>query len=365
VAASYPAAYWIPAFRIGFISSAFHGSLMLDKADASGQLYRRNRYYDPATGRFTQEDPIGLAGGMNAYGFANGVPVNFSDPFGLCPPKDKNTGDCAWMHEEGLQSAGLLDPIAWLSGGISVGIERGLASAASEATEKVLFEGGKDALKKALSEGVEGINAQQARTLLKNLGEGSVDKIRIATGENGLVSYSTRAGRNGYQTLARVLDESGNLRRMAQGAWDSVGNFVHGEIWKVTKTKVVSCLERFVSGGISRSELEDCIAPRARMRFWDTNERSIEHAETLPVVRFGRADVDAHLHRFLSHGISARDLSDWAATLRLLGCFEVDEPDPGSSHVWDILDELMSPDAWGEITVDSIIDLRRRLSVPK
>lgn len=68
------------------------------------------------------------------------------------------------------------------------------------------------------------------------------------------------------------------------------------------------------------------------------------------------------LRRFLSHKISATDLSDWAATLPLLGCFEVDEPDPGSSHVWDMLDELVSPDAWGEITVDSIIDLRRRLS---
>jgi len=48
-------------------------------------LYRRARYYDPQTGRFTQEDPIGLAGGMNLYGFAGGDPVNFSDPFGLCP----------------------------------------------------------------------------------------------------------------------------------------------------------------------------------------------------------------------------------------------------------------------------------------
>ena len=35
----------------------------------------------------TQEDPIGLAGGLNLYGFAAGDPVNFSDPFGLCPPK--------------------------------------------------------------------------------------------------------------------------------------------------------------------------------------------------------------------------------------------------------------------------------------
>jgi hypothetical protein len=37
------------------------------------------------TSRFTQPDPIGLAGGLNLYGFAGGDPVNFSDPFGLCP----------------------------------------------------------------------------------------------------------------------------------------------------------------------------------------------------------------------------------------------------------------------------------------
>jgi RHS repeat-associated protein len=61
------------------------GSLISEHTDASGLLYRRNRYYDPQTGRFTQPDPIGLAGGLNLYGFAHGDPVNFSDPFGLCP----------------------------------------------------------------------------------------------------------------------------------------------------------------------------------------------------------------------------------------------------------------------------------------
>jgi RHS repeat-associated protein len=50
----------------------WHGTLLNEKRDASGLLYRRNRYYDPATGRFTQEDPIGLAGGVNLYGFAEG-----------------------------------------------------------------------------------------------------------------------------------------------------------------------------------------------------------------------------------------------------------------------------------------------------
>jgi RHS repeat-associated protein len=63
----------------------WYGDLSQGQLDASGKMYMRNRYYDPGTGRFTQEDPVGLAGGMNLYGFAGGDPVNFSDPFGLCP----------------------------------------------------------------------------------------------------------------------------------------------------------------------------------------------------------------------------------------------------------------------------------------
>jgi hypothetical protein len=51
--------------------------------DASGQQYMRNRYYNPQTGQFTQPDPIGLAGGLNSYGFAAGDPVSYSDPYGL------------------------------------------------------------------------------------------------------------------------------------------------------------------------------------------------------------------------------------------------------------------------------------------
>jgi RHS repeat-associated protein len=42
------------------------------------------RDYDAETGRWTLQDPIGLAGGVNLYGFAGGDPVNFTDPFGLC-----------------------------------------------------------------------------------------------------------------------------------------------------------------------------------------------------------------------------------------------------------------------------------------
>jgi RHS repeat-associated protein len=67
------------------VDSPFYGTLITGQQDGSGYLYRRNRYLDPAAGRFTQEDPIGLAGGLNLHGYAEGDPVNSSDPFGLCP----------------------------------------------------------------------------------------------------------------------------------------------------------------------------------------------------------------------------------------------------------------------------------------
>ncbi|HEX6910742.1 MAG TPA: RHS repeat-associated core domain-containing protein [Longimicrobium sp.] len=51
------------------------GGLLNEQKDASGLMYRRNRCYDPQTGRFTQEDPIGIAGGLNVYGYAAGDPV--------------------------------------------------------------------------------------------------------------------------------------------------------------------------------------------------------------------------------------------------------------------------------------------------
>jgi RHS repeat-associated protein len=73
-----------------FIQYYWHGTVTENKRDKAQTLYKRYRVYDPLTGRFTQEDPIGLAGGLNAYGFAAGDPINFSDPFGLCADSLKN-----------------------------------------------------------------------------------------------------------------------------------------------------------------------------------------------------------------------------------------------------------------------------------
>jgi RHS repeat-associated protein len=76
-----PRGYWRFA---GATASAntFNGDRQSPPNLPSVSLFR-NRMYDQKSGRWTQEDPIGIAGGINLYRFSLNNPVRNSDPFGL------------------------------------------------------------------------------------------------------------------------------------------------------------------------------------------------------------------------------------------------------------------------------------------
>ena len=54
-----------------------------DGSEGTGLYFYRARFYDPVLKRFISRDPIGLAGGMNEYGYVENNPLSMTDSLGL------------------------------------------------------------------------------------------------------------------------------------------------------------------------------------------------------------------------------------------------------------------------------------------
>ena len=64
--------------------------------EESGLIYLRARYYNPDTGRFTQEDPA--KDGTNWYAYAGNNPIHYSDPAGFVMDGDNELSEGAQIY---------------------------------------------------------------------------------------------------------------------------------------------------------------------------------------------------------------------------------------------------------------------------
>ena len=101
-----------------FVPLRFPGQIASD----GGLFYNYHRYYEPETGRYFTPDPIGLAGGLNLYGYVNNNPVSFIDPTGTFGVAGAIVGAATGAY------GGFLSGIQ--SGNIGAGVIGGIAGAA-------------------------------------------------------------------------------------------------------------------------------------------------------------------------------------------------------------------------------------------
>jgi uncharacterized protein RhaS with RHS repeats len=199
-------------------------------------MYRRNRYYDPEAGQFTQQDPIGIAGGLNLYGYAGGDPINFSDPFGLDPCEGSSAwteclaqGLADWGASNGSESfvlAGAALNAFFEATGFNAAASAGDAIGSGDLGEggvglAMTFVGGPSG--GALSRGIARTvaRAQGAEVAFSQLGRFTRAVWEVA-GDKGA----------GYVRWNRILGENGSTVRLFKDVYDQAGDFLRRD-WYV------------------------------------------------------------------------------------------------------------------------------------
>jgi RHS repeat-associated protein len=106
----------------------YAGMLWLSRAGLYAPMFRA---YGAHLGRFSQTDPIGMAGGVNLYAYVGGDPVNVIDPLGLagCGPATSGPGG------EIIVTACSNFGMAGILGGVA-SVAAGAAEAAADAADQ-------------------------------------------------------------------------------------------------------------------------------------------------------------------------------------------------------------------------------------
>ncbi|MCH8623105.1 RHS repeat-associated core domain-containing protein, partial [Undibacterium sp. TS12] len=170
--------------------------------DGNGLYYYRARYYSPATHRFIAEDPIGLAGGINTYGYVGGNPISYTDPSGRC------FGPLIVACYYGVIYAEQLLIGAEIAAAISTGAILPFASPASNAAKSTA---------RAVTTIAEEIGTVQIFSSFKQ----AKTALGTQAGEDiHHVVEQCQAARSGFPTS--VLNTTNNLVRLPEAVHDSI-----------------------------------------------------------------------------------------------------------------------------------------------
>jgi len=169
------------------------------------------RYYDPATGRYINRDPIGYGDGLNVYHSVDNDPVNHADPLGLQKPSNQFAGGLQALWNVAVYGT-LSDPMPSDDRAVTAAYDQGnwdrSHGVADAATRRATFGTIKD---------VGGVTFDQAnRADADNTGGAIIDTTMILAGGAGTVQAARSAaqltvagGGAAVTTTATVVTTSG------------------------------------------------------------------------------------------------------------------------------------------------------------
>lgn len=225
--------------RAGNEASAGIGrQVRIDHFDSRGRFRTDSLLYDES-GNVARSWTIGLAGGLNLYGFAGGDPVNFADPFGL-QPCDKEKEICPSIIDQVNRAmadafanlatktleitAGVIDAFTGLGDLYTAGgLNPAKQDAGARLTAGGFFLGGLIDPSPGLAKGIKkAVKAAQGEVVTFR----QLDRFLIGTWE---VAGDKGAGAVRWN---RVLDAEGSTIRLYKDVYNQGGNWLRRD-WYV------------------------------------------------------------------------------------------------------------------------------------
>ncbi|WP_269630897.1 Ig-like domain repeat protein [Pelomonas sp. BJYL3] len=202
----------------------------------TGLHYNFRRYYDPETGRYITQDPIGLEGGGNMYRYAEADPANLTDPTGEIVPFVGAAAEAAAIYGECVLGCTAEEAMTDAVTGECVDLKSSLKDCAKSCIVGPLGKLAKKLLKWM---------PDWARKKAKE----AWDKVKCATGRNSFpgdtlvhvrpADAADADAQRGYSVLKPIRDVRVGDEVLAFAEWEEAGDLSTGRDRRLRYERVI------------------------------------------------------------------------------------------------------------------------------